>query len=314
MSFCTECGARFASSEAFCTQCGGARDTVPAASKVTVQDAPGVHQPTTPVRRRSSTLAWALGAFAVGLAVVLGAGLLLGAQGDSGAETASGPLADDTPARVSPTPTPVVSSAEPTATPTPEFPRPTSSAQPAAPIPDPSTQEPTPLAPQNEPGVQEALNLSETEAEGILLTDESPAVTSLQAGRWYPVLSSKCAGMGAYAELAQPLDLGSEGRIGMPDGRGESYSFLGSQRILALQRYYQWKFGPGVVNVTTQSLGRVKTYESLCGPYPMWITLNSSVSFNRPGAALDWCRANGFISGECGAYPVFMPEEVPRWI
>ena len=95
----------------------------------------------------------------------------------------------------------------------------------------------------------------------------------------------------------------------MPDGVGEAYSYLGSQRILALQRYYQWRFGPQVVNATTQGLGRETTYEGLCGPSPMWITLNAGVSYSKAGEALAWCRENGFVTGECGAFPAFMPKE-----
>ena len=191
----------------------------------------------------------------------------------------------------------------------PAFPSPSTSAQEITPSPSQApvpTQEPVV---QQEPGVQEALSLSEEQAARILLDNEGDAVNSLSAGRWYPFLSSKCAGLGAYGPLEAPVDMGPAGSVGMPDGVGEQYSFLGSNRILALQRYYQSRFGPEVVNATTQSLGRSTTYEGICGPYPMWITIDTGVSFSKPSDALAWCRENGFIAFECGAFPAFMPEK-----
>ena len=310
MSFCTECGARFSSEEAFCTECGATRrgtaGTPPIPSGTS--GGPGEIRST---RRR--TLVWTAASFVVALALVVGVGLAVTSGED-------GPVASGSSAAVPPSPS---GSAEPAASPEasatpmpapieeslPAFPSPSATAQQVTPKPTPTVSPSAEVLPQQEPVVQEALDLSEDQAAQVLLGDEAAALNSLRAGRWYPFLSSKCAGMGAYAPLEEPLDMGPPGRIGMPDGVGEGYSFLGSNRILALQRYYQSRFGPEVVNATTQGLGRKTTYEGLCGPYPMWITINAGVSFSKPSDALAWCRENGFIAFECGAFPAFMPEK-----
>ena len=315
MTFCTECGARFASDTAFCTGCGATRPrsgtaaTGPSTGLVEspldgVADSPG---------SRRGTIAWTVSAFVLALALVVGGGLALTSGDDE-------PAGSESAAALPPSPS---GSAEPTAAPEtsatpvpspveeslPAFPSPSATAQQVTPKPTPTVSPSAVVLPQQEPVVQEALDLSEDQAAQILLGDEAAALNSLRAGRWYPFLSSKCAGMGAYAPLEEPLDMGPPGRIGMPDGVGEGYSFLGSNRILALQRYYQSRFGPEVVNATTQGLGRKTTYEGLCGPYPMWITINAGVSFSKPSDALAWCRENGFIAFECGAFPAFMPEK-----
>lgn len=307
MTFCTECGARFSAEEDFCTECGATRRR-----SETVSPVPGGvsgWSETGGSRRR--TVGWTVASFVIGLAVVVGIGLVVTSGGDepSGTQAAAVPSSSvgGTEQATVPPESPAAPSPSPVEESLPAFPSPSATAQPVNPQPVP-TVSPTPVVvPQSEPGVQEALALSEDQAAQILLDSEAAALNSLRTGRWYPFLSSKCAGMGAFDPLEEPLDMGPGGRIGMPDGIGEGYSFLGSNRILALQRYYESRFGPQVVNATTQGLGRQTTYEGLCGPYPMWITINAGMSFSKAGDALTWCRENGFISGECGAFPAFMP-------
>ena len=315
MTFCTECGARYAADEVFCTECGATRHR-----PEPVAPGPSADPSRLPAdgKRKSGggsrrTLIWTAATFVVALALVVGVGraITVGDEGTSGSDSVASPSPSasrsiEATGSSASSPAPAPSTVE---EPLPAFPSPGATAQLVSPQPGPTTS-PTPVpAFQSEPGVQEALDLSEEQAARMLLADEAAALNSLSPGRWYPFLSSKCAGMGAYDPLSEPLDMGPAGRIGMPDGVGEDYSYLGSQRILALQRYYQWRFGPQVVNVTTQGLGRETTYESLCGPSPMWITLNAGVSFSKAGDALTWCRENGFITGECGAFPAFMPKE-----
>lgn len=308
--FCTECGARFHAQETFCTECGATRrrsETAPPAPG-------GVGGSSEAGGSRRRTVGWTAASFVIGLAAVVGFGLVVtsGSDGPSGTEAVPPPspsVSGVERATASPGSS-ATRAAPPSEQSPPAFPSPGATAQPVNPQAVP-TVSPTPVVvPQLEPGVQEALDLNEEQAAQVLLEDEAAALNSLRAGRWYPFLSSKCAGMGAFAPLDEPLDMGPPGRIGMPDGFGEEYSFLGSPRILALQRYYESRFGPQVVNATTQGLGRRTTYEGLCGPYPMWITLNAGVSFSQPSGALTWCRENGFITGECGAFPAFMPDEV----
>lgn len=264
-----------------------------------------------PARRR--TALWAMGAFVLALALVVGIGVFVrGASGDpsAGPSTAVPSASKDPTEEPSGMPSATqTSTPEPVEESLPAFPSPSTTAQAITPSPTQASVPTQESAVQQEPGVQEALSMTEEQAARILLDNEEEAVDSLIAGRWYPFLSSKCAGLGAFDPLEAPVDMGPAGRIGMPDGVGEGYSFLGSNRILALQRYYQSRFGPDVVNATTQSLGRRTTYEGICGSYPMWITIDAGVSFSKPSDALAWCRENGFIAFECGAFPAFMPDK-----
>lgn len=332
-TFCTDCGARYKANEAFCTECGSVREPAPSEAVPTSGNwPPSTTQSYAASKRGGRRIAvWTAVVFVLALAGVLFAGQLLTSNGD---ELAASGEADLTAPSASPTgdmPEPASSASSVTPSPSaqetgPVLPEPSATAQPSTSGPDAAPSQtsdlsPTPIPspdpvpdPEQPQTVLEALALSDKQAAEVLVRDEPGALSKVRSERWYPMLGSKCAGMGAYDELEQPLDLGPGGFIGMPDGVGESYTYLGSQRILALLRYYQWRFGPNVINATTQQLGRTKTsYEGICGDTPMWLTLNTEVSFNSASKALAWCKDNGFIPGECGAFPAFMPNESLRW-
>jgi len=134
---------------------------------------------------------------------------------------------------------------------------------------------------------------------------------TVDRGWWYATLSTKCAPMTS-------VDLYSSSGFGFPDGVSESYSGgIGYGAILALAYYYRDYYGPGVKTVIVEDVRPdAQDYSQVCGgdpSEPMWVTFNTDVRSSNPEDILDWCFRQGIPSGECGAYPVGLPGQTPRW-
>ena len=154
-------------------------------------------------------------------------------------------------------------------------------------------------------------SVTDAEAEQRLFDLRRVDLPNVAQGAWYASLSTKCAPMTA-------VDIYGPRGFGFPDGLSESYpGGIGNSTILALAYQYKQTYGDDVRTVIVDDVRPdADEYAQLCGGdfnLPMWVTLHTGVSASNPDVVLEWCRSQGIVSGECGAYPVGLPGEKPRW-
>jgi hypothetical protein len=166
-------------------------------------------------------------------------------------------------------------------------------------------------APEPEPPTPEPLPAFDGDPFQGLYDLRAADLPTVDRGWWYATLSTKCAPMTS-------VDLYGSAGFGFPDGASESYSGgIGYEAILALAYHYRDYYGPGVKTVIVEDVRPdAQDYSQVCGgdpSEPMWLTLNTDVRSSSPEDILNWCVSQGIARGECGAYPVGLPGQTPRW-
>lgn len=282
MRFCTRCGNELKGAR-FCIRCGApAEEGVPHVAGVgAAEGAASTAGPHRDVARRTPRLAAGV---VVSALLVTGGIWWLWRPEDAVTVTAGRASSSATPSERTgqePEASPTVAS-PPATTPTTEDPSPEPSTPPASEASSPAVGTPA-----------WALTLPEDEALDLLRggAEAHSGFVAALAGSWVPQVSSKCRGL--------TVDIGPEW---FPDGEPETVSVSDSQ-ILAFHLALFDRHG--ALMTTAQLLGS-QSIPATCSADSLFVSL-VPIEFPSAAQANDWCGAQGYPPGECGARLVLEP-------